>query len=37
MRTQSSLLNPSYTFESFVVGDSNQFAYISSQQAAQNP
>ncbi|EAK0827465.1 chromosomal replication initiator protein DnaA [Campylobacter fetus] len=37
IRTQSSLLNPSYTFESFVVGDSNQFAYISSQQAAQNP
>ena len=37
IRTQSSLLNPSYTFESFVVGDSNQFAYISSKQVAANP
>lgn len=37
IRIQSSLLNPSYTFENFVVGDSNQFAYISSKQAAKSP
>ncbi|WP_170000516.1 chromosomal replication initiator protein DnaA [Campylobacter sp. RM9328] len=29
IKTQSTLLNPSYKFENFVVGDSNQFAYLS--------
>lgn len=29
IKAQSSLLNPSYTFENFVVGDSNQFAFLS--------
>ena len=37
IRSQSSLLNPSYTFDNFVVGDSNQFAFISSKQVASNP
>lgn len=37
IKSQSSLLNPSYTFDNFVVGDSNQFAFISSKQVAANP
>lgn len=37
IKTQSSLLNPSYTFENFVVGNSNQFAFISAKEAAKNP
>ncbi|MFL1707172.1 chromosomal replication initiator protein DnaA [Campylobacter sp. MOP7] len=35
IKAQSSLLNPSYTFENFVVGDSNQYAYITSKTAAE--
>lgn len=35
VKVQSSLLNPSYTFENFVVGDSNQYAYQTSKSAAQ--
>lgn len=32
-----SAFNPRYTFESFVVGNSNQLAYAAAQAAAQNP
>ncbi len=32
-----SAFNPKYTFESFVVGSSNQLAYAAAQAAAQNP
>lgn len=35
IKAQSSLLNPSYTFENFVVGDSNQYAYITAKSAAE--
>ncbi len=35
--TRSTLLNPSYTFESFVVGSSNQFAFTIAQAVAENP
>ncbi|MBQ3791618.1 MAG: chromosomal replication initiator protein DnaA [Clostridia bacterium] len=31
------LLNPDYTFDNFVVGDSNRFAHAASQAVAQNP
>ena len=30
-------LNPNYTFESFVVGDSNRMAYLTSLKVAENP
>ncbi len=30
-------LNPSFTFESFIVGDSNQFAYTASKSVAEKP
>lgn len=33
---KTSILNPSYTFESFVVGESNKFAYNLSEKVAQN-
>lgn len=33
----STPLNPAYTFESFVIGDSNQFAYGVCEQASKNP
>ncbi|BCX78539.1 chromosomal replication initiator protein DnaA [Campylobacter sp. 19-13652] len=33
----SSPLNPAYTFDSFVIGDSNQFAYGICEQASKNP
>lgn len=33
----NTILNPSYTFESFVVGSSNQFAYSISQSIAKKP
>jgi len=32
-----SLLNPSYTFQNFVVGGSNQFAYISAKAVSEKP
>ncbi len=35
--TKSTKLNPSFTFESFIVGDSNQFAYTTSKSAAEKP
>ncbi len=31
------LLNPRFTFENFVVGDSNQFSYAASRAVAENP
>lgn len=34
---ESTILNPSYTFESFVVGSSNQMAYNASLAVAKNP
>ena len=36
-KPQSSLLNNFFSFENFVVGDSNRFAYTCSQHVAQNP
>jgi chromosomal replication initiator protein len=35
--TQSSALNPKYTFESFVVGSSNQFAHAAARAVAEIP
>ena len=35
IKVQSSLLNPSYTFENFVVGDSNQFAFLSAKAVSE--
>ena len=35
--TKSTILNPSYTFESFVVGSSNQFAYTAALRVAEKP
>ena len=35
--TKSTKLNPSFTFESFIVGDSNQFAYTTAKSAAEKP
>ena len=35
--TRSTLLNPSYTFESFVVGSSNQFAFTIAKAVAEKP
>ncbi len=35
--SKSTILNPSYTFESFVVGSSNQFAYTAAQRVAEKP
>ncbi len=34
---KSTILNPSYTFESFVVGSSNQFAYTAALRVAEKP
>ncbi len=34
---KSTYLNPSLTFESFIIGDSNQFAYTTSKSVAENP
>ena len=34
---KSTKLNPSFTFESFVVGESNQFAYTTAKSAAEKP
>jgi len=36
-QTRSTILNPSFTFESFIVGDSNQFAYTTSKSVAEKP
>ncbi len=35
--TSNTILNPSYTFESFVVGSSNQYAYTAAKSVAQKP
>ena len=35
--TKSTILNPSYTFDSFVVGSSNQFAYTAALRVAEKP
>jgi len=35
--TKSTKLNPSFTFESFIVGGSNQFAYTTAKSAAEKP
>lgn len=35
--TKSTKLNPSFTFESFIVGSSNQFAYTTAKSAAEKP
>ena len=37
IKAQSSLLNPSYTFENFVVGDWNQFAFLSAKAVSEQP
>nr|MBP3725168.1 chromosomal replication initiator protein DnaA [Campylobacter sp.] len=37
IKTQSSVLNPEFVFDNFVVGNSNQFAYSLAKDAAQNP
>jgi chromosomal replication initiator protein len=34
---KSTILNPSFTFESFIVGDSNQFAYTTAKSVAEKP
>jgi chromosomal replication initiator protein len=34
---KSTHLNPSFTFESFIVGDSNQFAYTAAKSVAEKP
>lgn len=36
-RTKSTILNPSFTFESFIVGDSNHFAFTTAKSVAQKP
>ncbi len=33
----STILNPSFTFDSFIVGDSNQFAYTTAKSVAKKP
>jgi chromosomal replication initiator protein len=35
--SKSTKLNPSFTFESFIVGNSNQFAYTTAKSAAEKP
>ncbi len=35
--TTHSLLNPSYTFDNFVLGKSNEFAYTAAKSVAENP
>jgi len=37
IETNSSILVPEYTFESFIIGPSNQFAYSAAKSVAQNP
>ena len=36
-QSKSTYLNPSLTFESFIVGDSNQFAYTTAKSVAEKP
>lgn len=36
-QTRSTILNPSFTFESFIIGDSNQFAYTTAKSVAEKP
>lgn len=36
-QTKSTILNPSFTFESFIVGSSNQFAYTAAKSVAKKP
>ncbi|MBD3798547.1 chromosomal replication initiator protein DnaA [Sulfuricurvum sp.] len=36
-RPSGSLLNPSYTFQNFVVGDSNNFAFIAAKNVSEKP
>jgi chromosomal replication initiator protein len=36
-QTKSTILNPSFTFESFIVGSSNQFAYTTAKSVAEKP
>ena len=36
-QSKSTILNPSFTFESFIIGDSNQFAYTTSKSVAEKP
>jgi len=35
--TKSTILNPSFTFESFIIGDSNQFAYTTAKSVSEKP
>jgi len=37
IQSKSTILNPSFTFESFIVGDSNQFAYTTAKSVAEKP
>ena len=37
VETRKTNLNPKYTFDNFVVGDTNRFAFSSCLQVAQNP
>ncbi|HIP51031.1 MAG TPA: chromosomal replication initiator protein DnaA [Campylobacterales bacterium] len=36
-QSKSTILNPSFTFDSFIIGDSNQFAYTTSKSVAEKP
>ncbi len=36
-QAKSTILNPSFTFESFIVGNSNQFAYTTAKSVAEKP
>ena len=36
-QSKSTILNPSFTFESFIVGNSNQFAYTTAKSVAEKP
>ena len=36
-QTRSTILNPSFTFDSFIVGGSNQFAYTTAKSVAEKP
>jgi len=36
-QSKSTLLNPSFTFESFIVGSSNQFAYTTAKSVSEKP
>jgi len=36
-QTKSTILNPSFTFESFIIGGSNQFAYTTAKSVSEKP